>query len=94
MNISKANTEGEFQAEMNDIIMGEDADVNHMPVPGSSSTVGSFDELDKVSRTEHGREIIGILTHLVDPSQNSTFQDKYFTGIDFYYAMIRRVSNR
>ena len=41
-----------------------------------------IDELDKVSRTEHGREIIGILTHLVDPSQNSTFQDKYFTGID------------
>ena len=41
-----------------------------------------IDELDKVSRTEHGREIIGILTHLVDPSQNTTFQDKYFNGID------------
>ena len=41
-----------------------------------------IDELDKVSRTEHGREIIGILTHLVDPTQNSTFQDKYFNGID------------
>ena len=25
-----------------------------------------IDELDKVSRTEHGKEIIGILTHLVD----------------------------
>ena len=40
------------------------------------------DELDKVSRTEHGREIIGILTHLIDPTQNDTFQDKYFNGID------------
>ena len=41
-----------------------------------------IDEVDKVSRTETGREIIGILTHLVDPTQNSTYQDKYFTGID------------
>ena len=41
-----------------------------------------IDELDKVSKTEHGKEIISILTHLVDPSQNDTFQDKYFNGID------------
>lgn len=41
-----------------------------------------IDEVDKVSRTETGREIIGILTHLVDPTQNSAYQDKYFTGID------------
>ena len=41
-----------------------------------------IDELDKVSNTEHGREIIGILTHLIDPTQNDTFQDKYFSGID------------
>ena len=41
-----------------------------------------IDELDKVSRTEHGKEIIGILTHLVDSTQNSGFQDKYFRGID------------
>lgn len=41
-----------------------------------------IDELDKVSHTEHGREIIGILTHLIDPTQNDTFQDKYFNGID------------
>jgi ATP-dependent Lon protease len=40
-----------------------------------------IDELDKVSKTEHGREIIGILTHLTDPSQNNDFQDKYFSGI-------------
>jgi ATP-dependent Lon protease len=41
-----------------------------------------IDELDKVSKTEHGKEIISILTHLVDPSQNDTFQDKYFNGVD------------
>lgn len=41
-----------------------------------------IDELDKVSKTEHGKEIIGVLTHLIDPTQNDTFQDKYFNGID------------
>jgi len=40
-----------------------------------------IDELDKVSQTEHGKEIIGILTHIVDPTQNDDFQDKYFNGI-------------
>ena len=41
-----------------------------------------IDELDKVSRTEHGQEIIGILTHLIDSTQNTCFQDKYFSGVD------------
>ena len=41
-----------------------------------------IDELDKISRTEHGRELIGILTHMLDPTQNDKFQDKYFSGID------------
>ena len=42
-----------------------------------------FDELDKVSDTPKGEEIIGILTHLTDPTQNSEFHDKYFSEIDF-----------
>lgn len=42
-----------------------------------------FDELDKVSETKHGEEIIGVLTHLTDPSQNQSFQDKYFGGVEF-----------
>jgi ATP-dependent Lon protease len=42
-----------------------------------------FDELDKVSDTPRGEEIIGVLTHLTDTSQNSQFHDKYFSGIDF-----------
>ena len=41
-----------------------------------------IDELDKVSKTEHGKEIIGILTHLIDSTQNDGFQDKYFSNID------------
>jgi len=41
-----------------------------------------IDEVDKISKTEHGKEIIGILTHLLDPTQNDCFQDKYFAGID------------
>ena len=41
-----------------------------------------FDELDKISETKHGDEIVGILTHLTDSSQNTDFHDKYFAGID------------
>lgn len=41
-----------------------------------------IDEIDKVSRTESGREIISILTHLIDPTQNDNFQDKYFSGVE------------
>jgi ATP-dependent Lon protease len=41
-----------------------------------------FDELDKVSETPKGEEIINLLIHLTDGAQNDRFQDKYFTGID------------
>ena len=42
-----------------------------------------FDELDKVSQSEKGSEIIGILTHLTDTTQNTQFHDKYFSELDF-----------
>jgi ATP-dependent Lon protease len=42
-----------------------------------------FDELDKISGTPKGDEIVGILTHLTDTSQNGQFHDKYFSEIDF-----------
>ena len=42
-----------------------------------------FDELDKISDTPKGEEIVGILTHLTDTSQNDKFHDKYFSEIDF-----------
>ena len=40
-----------------------------------------IDELDKVSKTENGKDSIGILTHLTDSTQNDEFCDKYFSGI-------------
>ena len=49
----------------------------------SSNPVIYFDELDKVSETPRGEEIIGILTHLTDTTQNDKFHDKYFSEIDF-----------
>jgi ATP-dependent Lon protease len=48
-----------------------------------SNPVIFFDELDKVSQSEKGDEIIGILTHLIDSTQNSQFHDKYFSELDF-----------
>jgi ATP-dependent Lon protease len=41
-----------------------------------------FDELDKVSKTPKGDEIINLLIHLIDPSQNTHFKDKYFAELD------------
>lgn len=42
-----------------------------------------FDELDKISTTPHGEEIVSMLIHLTDRSQNSQFHDRYFAGVDF-----------
>lgn len=41
-----------------------------------------FDELDKVSTTPHGEEIVSMLIHMTDRSQNSQFHDRYFAGVD------------
>ncbi len=49
---------------------------------GTMNPVIYFDELDKVSDTARGQEIIGVLTHLTDTSQNTEFHDKYFAGLD------------
>jgi ATP-dependent Lon protease len=43
-----------------------------------------FDELDKVSETHQGKEIIGSLIHLTDSSSNNKYNyDKYFAGVEF-----------
>lgn len=42
-----------------------------------------FDELDKVSDTPRGEEIINNLMHIIDTTQNSQFHDKYFSEVDF-----------
>ena len=41
-----------------------------------------FDELDKVSDTYKGQEIINTLIHITDPVQNDRFTDRYFEEID------------
>ena len=57
--------------------------VNILIKSKSMNPVIYFDELDKVSDTPKGEEIIGILTHLTDTAQNTQFHDKYFSEIDF-----------
>ena len=41
-----------------------------------------FDELDKVSDSRYGEEIINTLIHLTDTTQNDKFTDKYLEDID------------
>jgi ATP-dependent Lon protease len=41
-----------------------------------------FDELDKVSNTSRGDEIINTLIHITDPVQNDKFSDKFFEELD------------
>jgi ATP-dependent Lon protease len=50
---------------------------------GTMNPVVYFDELDKISTTPQGDEIISMLIHLTDRSQNSEFHDRYFAGVDF-----------
>lgn len=45
-----------------------------------------FDEVDKVSNTERGEEIFGVLIHLVDPTANSAIRDRYFHDIDLDFS--------
>ena len=42
-----------------------------------------FDELCKVSDSPKGEEVIGMLTHLTDTTQNDKFEDKFFSGLEF-----------
>jgi ATP-dependent Lon protease len=42
-----------------------------------------FDELDKVSETDNGKDIYSFLCYLTDPTQNQSFTDHYFYGMKF-----------
>lgn len=55
--------------------------VNSLIASKSMSTVLMFDEVDKISQTPKGEEIMNLLIHLTDPVQNSEFEDKYLAGI-------------
>lgn len=50
---------------------------------GTMNPVFYFDELDKISTTPHGEEIVSMMIHMTDRSQNSEFHDRYFSGIEF-----------
>jgi ATP-dependent Lon protease len=41
-----------------------------------------FDELDKVSKSRYGEDIINTLIHITDNTQNEKFTDKYLEEID------------
>lgn len=49
---------------------------------GVMNPIMFFDELDKVSTTRAGEEVINSLIHMTDHSQNHKFQDRYFADID------------
>lgn len=49
---------------------------------GCMNPIIFFDELDKVGDSKTGEQVISMLIHLTDSSQNDKFEDKYFAGID------------
>ncbi len=49
---------------------------------GCMNPVIFFDEVDKISETPTGKEISNLLCHILDPVQNSTFEDRYFSGLN------------
>jgi ATP-dependent Lon protease len=55
--------------------------VNSLIASKSMSTVLMFDEIDKISQTPKGEEVMNLLIHLTDPVQNGDFEDKYLSGI-------------
>lgn len=55
--------------------------VNSLVASKSMSTVMMFDEVDKISQTPKGEEVMNLLIHLTDPVQNGDFEDKYLSGI-------------
>ena len=50
-----------------------------------SNPIIFFDELDKVSSSSKGMELINKLIHVIDPMQNSHIRDKYF-GFDIDFS--------
>jgi ATP-dependent Lon protease len=55
--------------------------VNSLIASKSMSTVLMFDEVDKISQTPKGEEVMNLLIHLTDPVQNEGFEDKYLSGV-------------
>lgn len=53
---------------------------------GCANPILHFDEVDKVSATDRGQEIINTLIHLIDPSANTNMRDRYFHDLDLDFS--------
>lgn len=49
---------------------------------GVMNPVLYFDEIDKISKTPKGEEVMNTFIQLTDPIQSATFQDRYFAGMN------------
>ena len=56
--------------------------VSSVSKTGCMNPVILLDELDKVSTSPKGAEIVNILIHLTDPVQNTAFRDKYLGDVE------------
>jgi ATP-dependent Lon protease len=58
--------------------------INSLIDTRSMEPVVLLDEIDKISETHQGKEIIGTLIHLIDSTSNNKYNhDKYLAGIEF-----------
>lgn len=58
---------------------------------GVSNPIVYFDELDKVSQTDTGKDVHSFLCYLTDPCQNTAFTDHYFYGMHFDLSKVMYV---
>lgn len=57
--------------------------IDALMTSGVMNPVLFFEELDKISETHKGQELMNLLMHLTDPCQSHRFQDRYFGEIEF-----------
>jgi len=53
---------------------------------GVRNPIFYFDEVDKISDTERGRELASVLIHLIDPTSNASIRDRFFHGINIDFS--------
>jgi len=55
---------------------------------GCNNGIIYFDEIDKLSESQHGQEVSSLMLHILDPSQNKEFYDKYIGDISIDLSKI------
>ena len=53
---------------------------------GVCNPIVYLDEVDKISESERGRELVAVLIHLLDPTSNNAIRDRYLHGIDIDFS--------